>query len=99
MNNIHELHHKYDNINFGPDIMDIIFNTKHSSETSPENTNHYIYNIIICCIIVLFIKYLYINENNKYFILFILYIFFIFSSIFLFFISIYLWNNLEKNYD
>jgi len=43
----------------GPDIFDVLFGTKHPSDIGPENTNHYIPNIIISTCIVLFLQYLY----------------------------------------
>ena len=68
VNHIHELHHKYQDTNMGPDICDIMFGTK--NETMPaneylENTDHYIFNIIIVMIIVLILQALYSNDNYK----------------------------------
>ena len=45
-------------MNFGPDICDILFGTKHSSEDCVENTKHYIPNILIITGIVLILQYL-----------------------------------------
>ena len=64
VNNVHNLHHKHIHTNIGPDICDILFNSKNSRNTEVENTNHYIPNIIIGTIIVLAVKYLY--ENNQF---------------------------------
>uniref|UniRef100_A0A6C0EWH1 Fatty acid hydroxylase domain-containing protein n=1 Tax=viral metagenome TaxID=1070528 RepID=A0A6C0EWH1_9ZZZZ len=57
VNGVHRLHHTEVNLNFGPDICDVMFGTKHSSEDCVENTNHYIPNIIIITGIVLILKY------------------------------------------
>ena len=75
-NNIHEIHHKNEFLNMGPDICDILFNTKSDKnytdrfltkkeyDNNIENTDHYIPNIIISLIIIfLFNKFL-INEIN-----------------------------------
>lgn len=58
VNSVHRLHHKEVNVNFGPDICDILFGTKHSSEDCVENTKHYIPNILIITGIVLILQYL-----------------------------------------
>jgi len=65
INNVHKLHHEFYNTNIGPDILDIIFETKHPSEDTVENTNHYIPNIIITFLFVIFLKYLWNIDNNK----------------------------------
>ena len=57
VNGVHRLHHTEVNLNFGPDVCDVMFGTKHSSEDYVENTNHYIPNIIIITGIVLILKY------------------------------------------
>ena len=58
VNSVHQLHHKEVNVNFGPDICDILFGTKHSSEDCVENTKHYIPNILIITGIVMIMKYI-----------------------------------------
>ena len=58
VNSVHRLHHKEVNVNFGPDICDILFGTKHSSEDCVENTKHYIPNILIITGIVMIMKYI-----------------------------------------
>ena len=58
VNGVHRLHHKEVNVNFGPDVCDVLFGTKHSSEDCVENTKHYIPNIIIITGIVLILQYL-----------------------------------------
>jgi hypothetical protein len=63
VNNVHSLHHKYPMTNFGPDICDIMFGTKHPDNTEVENTNHYIPNIIIITICILLLKRMCLNET------------------------------------
>lgn len=65
VNNIHEYHHKDQKKNMGPDICDIIFNTKYDNENNIENMNHYIPNILFSLLIVLFLQYInnYINNS------------------------------------
>jgi CHASE3 domain sensor protein len=41
------------------------YGTKNTLNTSVENTNHYIPNVIIITIIILFLKYLYADEMYK----------------------------------
>jgi len=65
VNDVHSMHHKDYLTNIGPDICDIIFGTKNHSNKSVENTNHYIPNIIVVTIIILFFQYLYKNERYK----------------------------------
>lgn len=62
VNKIHEIHHKTYMKNIGPDISDIIFGTKLNPETDIENTDHYIFNVIVSALIVLCLKYLF-NKN------------------------------------
>ena len=91
VNDVHYLHHQFINTNIGPDICDVIFNTKNPHNTCVENTNHYIPNIIIGTLIVLFIKYLYeSNDKIKNMFLLILKAFFVLSTSFLVISSIYL---------
>ena len=65
VNNVHEYHHKDQKKNIGPDICDLIFNTKHDYVNNIENTQHYIPNIILSLLAVLLLKYLnnIINDN------------------------------------
>jgi len=88
INNVHKLHHKYIKINYGPDLLDIIFKTKHPSESKVENTDHYINNIILFTLVVLVIKK-YINID-------ILIILFEILFLFLFIISIMLWLDFTR---
>lgn len=59
VNKTHKLHHDNINTNFGPDICDILFNTKNKNIKKKyyiEDTDHYIPNIIIISIIMLILK-------------------------------------------
>ena len=64
VNQVHYLHHKSMYTNIGPDICDIAFGTKHPDSKEVENTNHYIPNVIIITMLILFIKYI-CNDNVK----------------------------------
>jgi len=68
VNNVHEIHHKLQTVNLGPDICDIIFQTKFDVNNSLENTNHYIYNILygllLVSILQLIWKHATIQEKN-----------------------------------
>jgi len=83
INNVHKLHHKYIKINYGPDLLDIIFETKHPSESKVENIEHYMINIILSTIVILIIK--------KYITINILIIVFVFLFVYLFITSASLW--------
>ena len=95
INDVHHLHHKNMFTNIGPDICDIAFNTKNPDNKEVENTNHYIPNILLSTIFILFIKYLCIDENIRDCLLKIFSL--VMSLIFLFLSisSIYLYINLE----
>lgn len=59
----HQKHHKNSNFNFGPDPLDILYNSKEDN-LDVEDFNHGIINLIIICIIlVLFKDY---NFENKF---------------------------------
>jgi hypothetical protein len=65
VNKIHELHHKNQLTNLGPDISDIIFRTKNDINEL-ENTDHYIYSILFSTFCVSIIKYLWdLDDSNK----------------------------------
>ena len=64
VNNVHEMHHKLNFSNYGPDICDILFDSKYQPNTDIENTDHYLLNIIASTIIVLGIKYVW-SKNNE----------------------------------
>ena len=57
VNDVHEIHHKNVYLNLGPDICDIIFNTKSNPEEGVEDTTHYIPNSLVATILTLVIKY------------------------------------------
>jgi len=93
VNNVHEYHHINKLKNAGPDICDILFNTKHNVENEIENTDHYIPNIIMSMIFIFIFKYIYtyiLNKNENtvfscfFIIMFFLTLFLIVSSIFIF---------------
>jgi len=100
VNKVHNLHHRYVKTNYGPDVCDILFGTKNNLESTVENTDHYIPNIIIGLIIVYFIQSLYLSsETWKFYLknigLAILAISFILYSAF----SIYLWFFVKDKYE
>ena len=64
VNNTHRIHHDILNMNMGPDICDLIFNTKYKPELGVENTDHYIPNIIFSTIIIK-IWQLIFNKNKR----------------------------------
>jgi len=89
VNNVHKIHHETKIKNMGPDICDIIFNTKYKIELELENTDHYIPNIIISTIIIKIMQCLWYNKNtNKQFWLFIINMIIILLSLYLFIMSI-----------
>lgn len=53
VNGVHMRHHHNVNENIGPDVCDILFQTKHEEA---ENTTHYIPNIILATVLTLFVK-------------------------------------------
>jgi hypothetical protein len=65
VNKIHEIHHKNQKVNLGPDICDIIFQTKFDVNESLENTDHYIYNILYGLLLVCTLKLIWKNSNNN----------------------------------
>ena len=108
VNNIHEYHHINKLRNAGPDICDILFNTKHDVENQIENTDHYIPNIISGIILIYLLKYIYSLIDNEvlvfncfFIIMYILSLFLIISSIFIFIgdINKYLDNKLNNFND
>ena len=64
VNEVHYKHHLNYEVNYGPDICDIIFKTKYPID-SIENTDHYIPNIIVSTIIALLCKFIYTTSNYK----------------------------------
>lgn len=99
VNKVHSLHHKEVNVNFGPDVCDVLFGTKHYSENSVENTNHYVPNILIITGIVIILKYVckdeWVKNNLLLFVLTILSL----GIILLFVSSIVLWYLECKQYN
>jgi len=65
VNRVHEMHHKLRIKNMGPDICDILFNTKYDVENSMENTDHYMPNIVICLILTMMLKSFWERRENK----------------------------------
>jgi hypothetical protein len=98
VNGVHRLHHTEVNLNFGPDICDVMFGTKHSSEDCVENTNHYIPNILIITCIVMILKYICKTEWVKDTMLIWLITFLSLGIVLLFFSSIILWYLECKKY-
>jgi len=96
VNDVHFLHHKEINTNIGPDICDIAFYTKNPKNTEVENTNHYIPNIIIITVLVLFIKYLVSNGVIKNISINIFYIIMTIFALFISISSIYLYFTYDK---
>ena len=64
VNTTHEKHHESVETNIGPDICDIIFDTK--GGTVIENTDHYIINIVSSLIIVLFLNKIWVHSSHEY---------------------------------
>lgn len=63
VNNVHENHHKLQLLNLGPDICDILFQTKFDLPNSIENTDHYILNIFFVLIIIFIGKIIWTNST------------------------------------
>ena len=93
VNDVHYLHHQNILTNIGPDICDIAFGTKHPDNKEVENTNHYIPNVILSTIFILFVKYLCINENIKIHLLNLYFISIALIMLFLVVSSVYLYVN------
>ena len=96
VNNFHELHHVSQTTNYGPDIFDIIFNTKNNTIPNVENCNHTIINYILITIIILIIKWICKNECYKTIIIEFITIFVIFSFLFYLLISIILMQHITE---
>jgi len=63
VNNVHENHHKLLTLNLGPDICDILFQTKFDLEESLENTDHYTWNIFFSLIFIFISKIIWTNAT------------------------------------
>lgn len=56
VNNVHSIHHMRSITNYGPDLCDIIFGSKDILNDDVENISHYIPNMIILTILLMFVK-------------------------------------------
>lgn len=83
VNNVHREHHEELFCNLGPDICDVAFGTKSARDMEVENTNHYIPNILVLTILVLFLQYICKNEYVLKNLIYFTTIFYIFVGIFL----------------
>ena len=89
VNDVHKIHHEVLEQNMGPDICDVIFNTKYKPELGLENTDHYIPNIIIITIVIKLLQYLWNHKhNNKKFCHSVIEIIIYLSGIFLWVVSV-----------
>lgn len=97
VNTIHEKHHKEVTTNIGPDICDILFDTKYDDDI--ENTNHYILNIIVAYLVVYSLHSLWCFSDGIYQIYFpyiFAFIFGVFGSIVLYFtFSCFVFNKVK----
>lgn len=64
VNNVHENHHKLLLLNLGPDICDILFQTKFDLPDGIENTDHYLWNISFGLILIFIGKLIWSNATN-----------------------------------
>jgi len=64
VNNVHENHHKLLTLNLGPDICDILFQTKFDVNEGIENTDHYTWNIFFSLISILVGKIIWSNATS-----------------------------------
>lgn len=98
VNNTHELHHKYVDHNYGPDICDIMFQSKYKPEISLENTDHYIPNILICGIIVYLMKKLWNNSsvpNKNIYIYLIIFVYILFFAVNIYYTFKFFFDDLD----
>ena len=95
VNTVHEKHHANVRTNLGPDICDIIFDTKSNNDI--ENTDHYILNIIVSFLIVWNIHNFWekSNDSSKFIFKIIFGIVFSMISIIILFFTYYLKRELE----
>jgi hypothetical protein len=56
VNDVHSIHHMTCRSNFGPDLCDVVFDTKDILNNNVENTNHYILNIILITLLIIILK-------------------------------------------
>jgi hypothetical protein len=64
VNKVHENHHKLLLLNLGPDICDILFQTKFDLPDGIENTDHYLWNIVFGLILILMGKVIWKNATD-----------------------------------
>lgn len=96
VNQTHELHHENIHTNMGPDICDILFDTKNQENIDTddylEDTGHYITNIIVGTILVVFLKKICQNEVTKILLDWLSYIVLIFITLLIAIVNTYLMN-------
>lgn len=99
VNKVHEKHHNDVKYNYGPDIIDIIMDTKHDVENDLENTDHYIANILIATTIAYYAKKKYnlLNENSKTNVIYFLIMIYIIMLNILFFLTVYAFYITKKD--
>jgi hypothetical protein len=64
VNQTHYKHHLDYAVNYGPDICDIVFNTKYP-ENDVENTDHYIPNILVATVLTYLFRHFYERTEHK----------------------------------
>ena len=62
VNNVHRLHHEHVMTNIGPDLCDIMFGEKHPDNEEVEDTNHYIPNVILITLMIIWLKRMCLHE-------------------------------------
>ena len=90
VNNIHEYHHVDTKMNLGPDFFDILFKTKHDPENNLENTDHYIYSLLLSFFLIMIIKYIESKISDKDFLTNTLLISYFLLSLFLLISTLYI---------
>lgn len=56
VNNVHSIHHMRRITNYGPDVCDVVFDSKDKLNNEPENIFHFIPNLIILTLLLMVIK-------------------------------------------
>ena len=67
INTYHEKHHEQVNQNMSPDLLDVVFGTKHPDTPEFEDTTHMIPNVILCALFVFWLKQYYTSSWNRIF--------------------------------
>jgi hypothetical protein len=67
INTYHEKHHENVTSNMSPDIIDVVFGTKHPDTPFFEDTTHMIPNVILCALFVFWLKQYYTPSWKRYF--------------------------------